>query len=230
MRRPRPCVNCRPSSTGATRTWGRCCSSRPGSISSTCPGDALFKRARRRRRDHRARRRGAPPRQGRRRPARSRSPRRVAGSPRSAASRSATRWRRSPQNTVEHMRRGARAARRQDRAAALRHRLPRPARADRRARGGPQARPARAAALHPRREAGARRRRRRRRRAARRGLQAGHDRRRHRLRDERRCAAAPSSSCTPTRRARAGRDHLDDARAAVQARARRPAPARTSRC
>ena len=63
--------------------------------------------------------------------------------------------------------RGARAAGGQDRDAALRHRLPRPARAGRRARRGPPARPARAAALHPRRAAGDRGGRRRRRGGAR---------------------------------------------------------------
>ena len=68
-----------------------------------------------------------------------------------------------------------------------------------------------AAALHPRRQAEDHRRRRRRQRAARRGLQARHDRRRHGLRQRaRRCAAAPSSSSTPTpTAARPGREHLE---------------------
>ena len=103
--------------------------------------------------------------------------------------------------------------------------------AGRRARRRPPARPAGAAALHPRRAPGARRRRRRRQRAARGGLQAGHDRRRHglggrgdaALRRRARRARLP-------RRPRAGPRAPRGARAAVQGRARRPGRARTSRC
>ena len=128
----------------ATRTWGRCCSSRPASRSSTLPGDAALRAPRGRRPDRAARRRGA-----------ARAASVIAAGERAQepgrACRAETDERRRGDRRgargvrAQHGRahaRGARAARRQDRAAALRHRLPRPPGADRRARRRPQARPA----------------------------------------------------------------------------------------
>ena len=103
------------------------------------------------------------------------------------------------ENTLQHLKAEGQPARRGDRLPAAADALPRPARARRRPRAGPQARPADRAAVHPRLQAGADRRRRRRGRADRGGLQAGRDRRRHGLGLRRRAAErAPSCSCTRT--------------------------------
>ena len=135
-------------------------------------------------------------------------------------------------NTIEHMREERELLAGRHRAAALRDRLPRPLDARRRARRRPPARPARAAAVHPRHAPGDRRRRRRRRGAARGGPQAGHDRRRHGL--GRRGGAALRRRArralpTPTA-ARPGRERLEELGPRPSSSSPRRAPARTSRC
>ncbi len=134
-------------------------------------------------------------------------------------------------NTIEHMLEERELLTGRIAPAALRNRVPRPLDAARRARRRPPARPARAAALHPRPATADRRGRRRRRRRARSGARARHDRRRHGLRRRARAAL----------RRRAGRALLSRrprARAATASRSwgcpssscLRRAPARTWRC
>ena len=101
--------------------------------------------------------------------------------PRRAGARSREALERFAHNTIEHMREERELLTGPDRAAALRHRLPRPSHAGGRPRRRPPARPPCPAPVRTRHASRDRGGRRRRRGAARRGPRAGHDRRRHGL-------------------------------------------------
>ena len=181
-------LNCRASSSGAYPNMGPQLLVEAGILLVDLPDDTAVRRAVRRRPARRRRRRagraggrrgaaqGAAARQ--RRGARPRARARGDGRAAQGDRRGAGALR--PQHDRAHAR-GARAAGRRDRAAALRHGLSRPLDARRRARRRTPARPARAAPVHPRHATGDRRGRRRRRGAAGRRPEAGHDRRRHGL-------------------------------------------------
>ena len=134
-----------------------------------------------------------------------------------------------PQHDRAHAR-GARAAHRAHPAAALSDRLPRPLDAGRRPRGGPSARPPRAAGIRPRHASGDRRGRRRRGGGARGGAHARHDRRRHGLRgrDALRCGAELVVHSYPDGRAPGASAWSSSG--CPSSWSRRPAPAAMSPC